>query len=287
MKKAAKKTSKSKINQLTLPVDLPEPTLAENAETVLANRYLAKDKVTGEVVETPRDLFWRVASAVAAPDVAEGDLASGEQWARTYYELMATGTFMPNSPTLMNAGRDMGMLSACFVLPVEDSISDIFDTLKHVALIQKAGGGTGFSFARLRPDGDIFASSGGRTSGPMSFIDAFSAGTDAIQQGAFRRGANMGVMRCDHPDVVEFACAKDDLTRWTNYNVSIAVTNDWQRLPTLPVDTAEHYKAAETGLRTSQISACGGDCSAVLNPGSEAQPEDELAVPGESPIPAG
>ena len=161
--------------------------------------------------------------------MAEADVAAGEQWARTYYELMATGTFMPNSPTLMNAGRDMGMLSACFVLPVEDSISDIFDTLKHVALIQKAGGGTGFSFARLRPDGDIVASSGGRTSGPMSFIDAFSAGTDAIQQGAFRRGANMGVMRCDHPDVVEFSCAKDDLTRWTNYNVSIAVTNDWMQ----------------------------------------------------------
>ena len=120
---------------------------------------------------------------------------------------------------------DPGLL----VLPVEDSISDIFDTLKHVALIQKAGGGTGFSFSRLRPDGDIVASSGGRTSGPMSFIDAFSAGTDAIQQGAFRRGANMGVMRCDHPDVVEFACAKDDLSRWTNYNVSIAVTNDWMQ----------------------------------------------------------
>ncbi len=229
MKKATKKSAKSKVNLLQLPVDLPEPTLAENAETVLANRYLAKDKVTGEVVENPRDLFWRVASAVAAPDVAEADVASGEQWARTYYELMATGTFMPNSPTLMNAGREMGMLSACFVLPVEDSISEIFDTLKHVALIQKAGGGTGFSFARLRPDGDIVASSGGRTSGPMSFIDAFSAGTDAIQQGAFRRGANMGVMRCDHPDVVEFACAKDDLTRWTNYNVSIAVTNDWMQ----------------------------------------------------------
>ena len=210
------------------PEGLPQPTLSENAITVLGNRYLKKDRVTGEVVENPQDLFWRVASSVAAPDyqVAED---VGEKWATRYYSLMAEGLFMPNSPTLMNAGRSMGMLSACFVLPVEDSIEEIFTTLKNVALIQKAGGGTGFSFSRLRPDGDIVASSGGKTSGPMSFIDTFSAGTEAIQQGAFRRGANMGVLRCDHPDVLEFIMAKDDLSRWTNYNVSIAVTNEWMQ----------------------------------------------------------
>lgn len=211
-----------------MPADLPLPQLTENSETVLANRYLAKDRVTGEVVEEPRDLFWRVAAAVATPEY-ELDTRIGERWARRYYELMSTGTFMPNSPTLMNAGREMGMLSACFVLPVEDSIDGIFTTLKHVALIQKAGGGTGFSFSRLRPEGDLVASSGGRTSGPLSFIDTFSAGTESIQQGAFRRGANMGVMRCDHPDVVEFIRAKDDLSRWTNYNVSVAVTEAWMQ----------------------------------------------------------
>ncbi len=212
-----------------MPEDLPEPKLTENSRTVLQNRYLAKDETTGEVCETPKGLFWRVASAVAAPEYRELGKPVGDKWARRFYNLMATGTFMPNSPTLMNAGRSMGMLSACFVLPVEDSIEEIFNTLKHVALIQKAGGGTGFSFSRLRPDGSIVASSGGRTSGPLAFIDAFSSGTDAIQQGAFRRGANMGVMRCDHPDVLEFLRAKDDLTRWTNYNISIGVTNDWMQ----------------------------------------------------------
>jgi ribonucleoside-diphosphate reductase alpha chain len=234
MPKSTKKTTKATNEQKT-PLkevkfeDLMEPLLSENSRTVLENRYLAKDETTGEVNETPKGLFWRVATAVAAPEYTELGKPVGDQWAKRYYELMATGTFMPNSPTLMNAGRSMGMLSACFVLPVEDSIDAIFTTLKHVALIQKAGGGTGFSFARLRPDGAIVASSGGRTSGPLSFIDAFSSGTDAIQQGAFRRGANMGVMRCDHPDVIEFLRAKDDLSRWTNYNISIAVTNDWMQ----------------------------------------------------------
>ncbi|MGB0954092.1 MAG: adenosylcobalamin-dependent ribonucleoside-diphosphate reductase [Planctomycetota bacterium] len=211
------------------PKELPAPNLTENSLTVLSNRYLAKDETTGQVNETATGLFWRVASAVAAPEFREFGKPVGDKWSRRFYDLMATGTFMPNSPTLMNAGRSMGMLSACFVLPVEDSIDDIFTTLKHVALIQKAGGGTGFSFSRLRPDGSIVASSGGRTSGPLSFIDAFSSGTDAIQQGAFRRGANMGVMRCDHPDVLEFLRAKDDLSRWTNYNISVGVTNDWMQ----------------------------------------------------------
>ncbi len=211
-----------------MPSDLPEPKLTENAVKVLQNRYLKKDKVSGEVIEDPQAMFWRVAAAVAAPEFEKSE-ELGLRWARRYYELMANNVFVPNSPTLMNAGREMGMLSACFVLPVEDSIESIFTTLKHVALIQKAGGGTGFSFSRLRPDGDIVSTSGGMTSGPLSFIDAYSAGTDAIQQGAFRRGANMGVLRCDHPDVVEFVCAKDDLSRWTNYNVSVAVTNEWMQ----------------------------------------------------------
>ena len=211
-----------------MPTGLPDPKLTENAVKVLQNRYLKKDKVTGAVIEDPKAMFWRVAAAVAAPEFEQSE-ELGLRWALRYYELMANNVFVPNSPTLMNAGREMGMLSACFVLPVLDSIESIFTTLKHVALIQKAGGGTGFSFSRLRPDGDIVSTSGGMTSGPLSFIDAYSAGTDAIQQGAFRRGANMGVLRCDHPDVVEFVRAKDDLNRWTNYNVSVAVTNEWMQ----------------------------------------------------------
>jgi ribonucleoside-diphosphate reductase alpha chain len=214
--------------EIITPTELPEPKLTENSVKVLQNRYLKKDKISGEVIEEPKDMFWRVATSVAEPEF-EASPEQGDRWSRRFYDLMATGVFMPNSPTLMNAGREMGMLSACFVLPVEDSIDSIFTTLKHVALIQKSGGGTGFSFSRLRPDGDIVASSGGQTSGPLSFIDAYSAGTDAIQQGAFRRGANMGVLRCDHPDVMEFIQAKDDLGRWTNYNVSIAVTNEWMQ----------------------------------------------------------
>jgi ribonucleoside-diphosphate reductase alpha chain len=226
--KARKTEAKLSQTPREAPHDLPEPLLSDNSRTVLANRYLKKDPVNGEVCEEAKDLFWRVASAVAEPEYVL-DERIGKRWARRYYELMSTGTFMPNSPTLMNAGREMGMLSACFVLPVEDSIDSIFTTLKNVALIQKAGGGTGFSFSRLRPEGDLVASSGGRTSGPMSFIDTFSAGTESIQQGAFRRGANMGVMHCDHPDVVEFLRAKDDLSRWTNYNISVAATNDWMQ----------------------------------------------------------
>lgn len=177
----------------------------------------------------------------------------------------------------MNAGREMGMLSACFVLPVADSIDGIFTTLKHVALIQKAGGGTGFSFARLRPEGDLVASSGGRTSGPLSFIDTFSAGTESIQQGAFRRGANMGVMRCDHPDVVEFVRAKDDLSRWTNYNVSVAVTEAWMQkvvdAPDEPLVVANPRSGQKAWLRKTEgrrVSAADYEAFAAGEASSEA-----------------
>jgi len=212
-------------------VDPPEhlalPDLSGNAITVLERRYLKKDPETGLVNESPRQLFWRVASHVAKADLMfdKGSADQALHVAEEYYDLMARRKFMPNSPCLMNAGREMGMLSACFVIPVEDSIEGIFEAIKATALIQKAGGGTGFSFSRLRPQGDLVRSSGGTTEGPLSFIQVFSKATDAIQQGAFRRGANMGILRVDHPDVMRFITFKDDRTRLTNYNISVGVTN--------------------------------------------------------------
>jgi ribonucleoside-diphosphate reductase alpha chain len=212
--------------KLVQPAD-SEPVLSENAITVLENRYLIKDE-QGKVIEMPGQLFSRVALVVASIEKNYG--ASDEevnQWHRQFYEVMESLKFLPNSPTLMNAGRPSGMLSACFVLPIEDSIEGIFETIKHTALIQKAGGGTGFSLDRLRPTGDRVASSGGTTSGPISFWRVFSQATDAIQQGAFRRGANMGMMSITHPDILRFLHAKQDLKAFTNFNISIKVTDEW------------------------------------------------------------
>ncbi len=197
--------------------------LTDNALRVLRHRYLAKSP-EGELTETPAGMFRRVASAVAAAEGRYGASASEVQaWAERFYELMAAGVFLPNSPTLMNAGRELGVLSACFVLPVDDSIEGIFESVKHAALIQKAGGGTGFAFDRLRPTGDTIASSGGTTSGPISFWRVFSEATNAIQQGAFRRGANMGMMNVAHPDVLKFITAKSRLGAFENFNISIKV----------------------------------------------------------------
>jgi len=204
-----------------------EVLLRENAERVLRARYLKKDEA-GKCIETPEELFRRVAAAIAEPEfLYSDDLKNHAEWEERFYRLMTRGQFMPNSPTLMNAGREMGMLSACFVLPVRDSISEIFDSIKHTALIQKAGGGTGFAFDELRPTGDYISSSGGTTSGPISFWRAFSEATNAIQQGAFRRGANMGMMYIHHPDILKFLHAKQDLNQFTNYNISVKVTDEW------------------------------------------------------------
>ncbi len=191
---------------------------AENALRVLQNRYLKKDD-QGQICETPVQLFHRVADHVSG---VEKDKAG---WSQRYFEMMWDRRFMPNSPTLMNAGRPLGMLSACFVLPLEDSISDIMETARQIALVQRAGGGTGIDLSRLRPSGSIVRSSGGTTEGPLSFLKMLSAVTDAIQQGAFRRGANMGTMRIDHPDVLHFIRLKEDLSKVTNYNLSVTVTN--------------------------------------------------------------
>jgi len=200
---------------------------SENAVRVLRARYLKKDE-GGRYTETPAELFRRVASAVAeAETLYNSSPQIRGEWENRFYSLMVSRRFMPNSPTLMNAGREMGMLSACFVLPVRDSINEIFDSIKHTALIQKAGGGTGFAFDELRPTGDYISSSGGTTSGPISFWRAFSEATNAIQQGAFRRGANMGMMYIHHPDILKFLHAKEDLTQFTNYNISVKVTDAW------------------------------------------------------------
>lgn len=201
--------------------------LSLNAIRILDRRYLARDE-RGRTVETPSQLFRRVADAIAAPEAAfDGDPAAT---AEAFYRMMASLDFLPNSPTLMNAGRDIGQLSACFVLPVEDSMEGIFDAVKYMALIHQSGGGTGFAFSRLRPRGARVKSTGGIASGPVSFMHVFDRATDVIKQGGRRRGANMAILRVDHPDVREFVLAKAthaDALR--NFNVSVAATEAFMK----------------------------------------------------------
>jgi len=235
-----------------LPESWPKVNLMPNARVVLERRYLKHED--GQAIETPEQMLFRVATVVAGIEEKYGKKKKEiKELAEEYYKIMANLEFMPNSPTLMNAGRDLGQLSACFVLPVEDSMEDIFDAIKNAAIIHKSGGGTGFSFSRLRQKNSSVRTTGGVASGPVSFMKVFNSATEAVKQGGTRRGANMGILRVDHPDIMEFINCKVDNKEITNFNISVAVTDKFMEA----VDTDQNYDLINphTGEPVGQLSA--------------------------------
>ncbi len=214
---------------LEMPLNLPHPAISSNTEIVLKKRYYQHNPHTGHV-EDARDLFWRVAATIAQEESKfSASSYTAETLAIEFYHMMTQWKFLPNSPTLMNAGTHLGQLSACFVLPIGDSIEEIFDAVKHAAMIHKSGGGTGFSFSRLRPAQSRVGSTGGVASGPVSFLRIFNTATEQIKQGGTRRGANMGILRIDHPDIMTFIAAKEQEGEFNNFNLSVGLTESFMQ----------------------------------------------------------
>lgn len=237
------------------PADLPDAQLDPNSEEVLARRYLKVDE-NGEPVEEPEDMFWRVAWTIAEVEEdygAQRKPVKVENWARAFYGMMARGIWLPNSPTLFNAGRDLGQLSACFVLPVEDNMESILGTLRDAGLIHKSGGGTGFAFSNLRREGARVSTTSGESTGPVSFMELYDKLTDVVRQGGQRRGANMAIMRVDHPDIRKFVHCKEDKDKITNFNISVAVTDEFMERALDGDDfTLYDYQGSEYGQENAE-----------------------------------
>lgn len=227
-------------------------TLSQNAHRVLEARYLRRD-ACGTVIEKPADLFARVARAVAHAELLVGNAERAARWEERFYRLLTSLDFLPNSPTLMNAGTPLGQLSACFVLPVEDSMESIFDAVRNMALVQRTAGGTGFTFGHLRPSGDVVASTGGSASGPVSFMRIFDSATENIKLGGRRRGANMGILPVDHPDILEFIEAKRSPGQLRNFNLSVGVTDAF--MAAVDADQPYDLRHPKGGHVVGQLSA--------------------------------